>query len=260
MDISVEQLAMEAQAGAKESLYELWENVRRYVIKVAFRWDRAFNGRSGVTADDLINTGYLALVEAVEGYQTEKGAFLHWFTYYLKKHFLGCYGLRTSKKDLLNEAMSLDVPITEDGDDVGLYDVVADPAGLLDMESAEEHIFQDQLHDAVEEALDDIPESYARVLRSHYLEGKTLAETGASEGISHAAAWHREKQGIRHIKSGRNAAKLWDYYSLDPYRGTGLTSFERTGSSSQELYVMQKERIEWRLGRGPVYVGNREQE
>ena len=249
--MDIEQLAMAARNGRPGALYELWDGIRNFVAKVAIGWHRAFDGRRGVEVDDLIHTGYLALVEAVEGYDAEKGSFLHWYLFYLKKHFLVCYGLRTAKQDALNHCVSIDAPITEDGGT--LRDIIEDPAGSDLLDKVEDEVCRAQLHAAIEEALAEIPENYSSVLRLRFFEGKTLEEVSAVLGISSTAVHQRQRKGIRDIRRGSYAAKLWDFYNFDPYRGTGLKSFERTGSSVEELYVMRKERSERRMGRARAY-------
>lgn len=248
--MDIEQLAMEARSGRSGALYELWDGIRNFAAKVAIGWYRAFDGRHGVEVDDLINTGYIALVEAVEGYDAEKGLFLNWYLFYLKKHFLICYGLKTVKRDALNYSGSIDVPITEDGGT--LRDIIGDPASSDPFDEVEDEVCRAQLRAAIEEALTEIPENYSIVLRLRFLEGKTLEEASSVLGISKTAVHQRQTKGIRDIRRGSHVAKLWDFYNFDPYRGTGLMSFEHTGCSVEERYVIQKERTEWRLGRGRV--------
>ena len=69
-----EELAIKIQEGAAELMPTLWEQVSRWVCKLANKWTCAFAERGGVEVDDLINSGYLALAEAVKTFQVAKGA------------------------------------------------------------------------------------------------------------------------------------------------------------------------------------------
>ena len=76
-----EELVREIQSGKTEKMSELWEQVRRYVWQQARR-------RRYVEQEDLCQSGYIALAEAVGTYKEDGGmSFLNWFTYYLRTGF-----------------------------------------------------------------------------------------------------------------------------------------------------------------------------
>lgn len=122
------EIAAAVQQGERGRL-ELWQTVRRFALKQAYRWSKAMGERGGVTLDDLEQLAFIALLEALDGWEAGKGSFIGWYALRLKTSFSECYGLRTKRQreDPLNSfSMPLDEPITENGD-VTLADVIPDP-------------------------------------------------------------------------------------------------------------------------------------
>lgn len=243
MEKTNEALAMEAQGGGAPVMHALWDRVSRYVAKLAYRWTQAFYQLPGVTIDDLINSGYIAMVEAVETYSSEKGAFLTWFTFYLKKAFLECYGLRRKQPDPLTNAVSLDSPISEEDGDGVMYDIVADPAGEVPVDAAENEIYLEQLHEAMEDALAKLPDVYSVVLRERYYQGKTYREIGQAMSRSASQISVLERQALRRLQ-GSSSQRLAEFYDFNFFRGVGLGSFRQRGTSIQERYLILEERLE----------------
>ena len=124
MPMSNEELVAEIRQGKTELMEQLWDQVKRFVYWKA----RAvyISPGAGYTLEDLEQSGYLALAPAVETYDPERGAFLTWLSYYLKKEFAAAGGARGTKKRPLNVAVSLDAPLSlDDVDDGTLHDIVA---------------------------------------------------------------------------------------------------------------------------------------
>lgn len=236
-----EDLAMEAQGGDVAAMHELWGRVFRYVAKMARRWTLAFCDLRSTTKGDLINSGYIAMVEAVRTYSREKGAFLTWFTFYLKKEFLECYGLRRKQPDPLNGAVSLDRPIKEDDGEDTLMDFVADPDAELPRIAAEERIYQAQLHDAMETALEQIPAAYSSILRDRYYRNKSYQEISAALDTDQKHVRALESKALRRLRdtSGQELSEFGDF---NYYRGSGLSAFRQRGESIQEQYLIWKEK------------------
>ena len=222
----------------------LWEQVNGWVCKLANKWAFAFSGRADVETDDLINSGYLALAEAVKTFKAEKGtAFTTWFTLFLKTAFLEVYGLRAHKNDPLHDAASFDAPIVDSsGKDITLSDAVADPRGEAAIADQEERVFIEQLHDALEKAMEVLKPEEREVLQMRYYDGSTEEETSRRLGISKNSVSARERKALRHMRDSRNDAILIPFIDFDYYRGVGYSSFQQTGASIQERYMMKLDR------------------
>lgn len=248
--MSTEELVAQIQAGATERMGELWEQVAGLVKWKAKRIMTVLEGcpGRGVEFEDLCQSGYLAMVAAVDTYDPATGAsFSTWFMYHLKNAFAETTGYRTQKgrQEPLNNYLSLDTQLTDDADSDDLMDVVVDPAGLQWRESLEESIWQKQLQEAVRAALATVPEQYREILHLRYWEDMTLEDVGDLCGISKERVRQMENKGIRILRQPETASQLYTFCDFDFYSGTGLGAFRYSGMSVQERYlVIEEERKE----------------
>lgn len=240
--MSNEELVAEIQTG-EDRMGELWEQVDGLVKWKAKQVIAALCGRCGVDFDDLYQSGYPALVAAVESYEPERGAFSTWFLYHLKNAFSEATGYRTKsgRNEPLNNSISLDTPLSDDSDSDTMMEVVADPNGQRPTQSVEEAIFHQQLHEALEASLSAIPEQSAEILRLRYYHGLTLAEVGDIRGTSLERIRQMESKALRQIRKPSIACHLRPFYDFDFYCGTGLGAFRNSGLSIQERYLMIEE-------------------
>ena len=244
--MSNEELVAAIQSG-EDRMGELWAQVEKLVMWKAHRVMTALDGRGGVEFDDLYQSGYPALVAAVDSYKPECGAFSTWLMYHIKNAFAQTTGYRTRRErnEPLNNAISLDTPLSDDADSDDLMAITPDPAGMKGLEAAEEAIYHQQLHNALEAALDAIPEQYSEVLRQRHYDGLSLAEIGESRGVSAEYVRRLEHKAIRYIHRPSIACHLRPFCDFDFYCGTGLSAFQHTGMSIQERYlVIEEERKE----------------
>ena len=82
----------------------------------------------GAEDDDLYQTGFLAMLRAVDRYE-EPHSFLSGLVFALKREYAELGGYLTSKRDPLIAAVSLDAPLSDE-DDSTLQDLLADPLSL----------------------------------------------------------------------------------------------------------------------------------
>jgi RNA polymerase sigma factor (sigma-70 family) len=244
--MSNEELVAEIQAGATERMSELWEQVEGLIKWNANRIMTVLEGcpGRGVEFEDLYQSGYLAMVTAVNTYNpTAGGNFATWLMYHLKSAFAEATGYRTQKgrQEPLNNYLSLDTPLTDDTDSDSLMDLIADPSGQNGIISAEDALYREQLHDAMEEALSAIPEQYADALRLRYYDGLSLNRAGEIRGVSGERIRSMENKGIRLLRNSQITCYLRPFYDFDVYCGTGLGAFQRTGRSIQEHYLIREE-------------------
>lgn len=248
--MSNEELVAEIQSGAVELMEQLWEQVAGLIKWKAKRIMTVLEGcpGRGVEFEDLCQSGYLAMVAAVDTYDPAAGgAFTTWLMYHLKNAFAVATGYRTQKgrQEPLNNYLSLDTPLTDDADSDDLLDVVADPAGLQWRESLEESMWRKQLQEAVGAALSTVPEQYREILRLRYWEDMTLEDVGDLRGISKERVRQMENKGIRILRQPKTASQLYSFCDFDFYSGTGLGAFRYGGMSVQERYlVVEEERKE----------------
>ena len=244
--MSNEELVAMIQAGAEECMGELWDQVAGLVKWKANHIMSALELRGspcGVELDDLIQSGYLALVKAVETYTPDDGAFSTWLIYHLKTVFAEATGYRTQRgrNEPLNTAFSLDKPLSDESDSSLFGEFIPDQKATATLEAVEEREYQMQLHDALEIALDAVPENYGEVLRLRYYKDMTLEECGTVLGVEHERVRQMENKGLRFLRSPKNAACLRPFFDFNFFCYTGMSAFLNSGMSVQERYLMAEE-------------------
>lgn len=240
--MSNEELVVAIQAG-EDRMGELWEQVQRFIVKKARHVMTALEGRGDVELDDLIQSGYLALADAVAAYKPEQGAFLTVLGYHLKSQFAVATRFRSARqqRETLAGTVELDRPVGDKSKSATLGDLQEDPAGAAALEEVEERIYQEQLHEALETSLAEIPAEQADVLRQRYFQGKSLGEIAELNGCWPQLIHDWEGKGLRAMRKPAQAKRLRSFMYFDAYSGTGLSTFMNTGMSVQERYLIRQE-------------------
>ena len=183
--MSNEELVALIRSGERDKLLPLWAQVRRFALWQARRW--AATGRGGVTADDLLQEAFLALVDALEGWKEGSGSsFLAWYALRLKAAFTAATRQRTQRDrlDPLRNCLSLDAPLVDsDGEAFTLEDVVPDPAAERAVEDIAEHDFHTHRRTAVRRALDGLPADQRRAVVLRYWRGSSADTRALNAGL-----------------------------------------------------------------------------
>lgn len=209
--MSNEELATLIQAGERDRLPELWAQVERFVWRQGRRWLLALDGRGGVALEDLLQCGFLALVDAVDSYRADKGKnFIGWFDYRLKTAFSEAYGLRTQlqRQDPIHQALRLEAPLTDKvGDPLVLADVLQDPAAEAAFDSVEKM----ELRETMRKALQSLTEDQRTAVYLRYWCDLTLEQIGNSLGLSRSEVALLEQTALRKLRHPVNSQKLMQY-------------------------------------------------
>ena len=193
------QLAADVRDGNADIL-TLWSAVERFASQQAGRWTRAFHESAGIEESDLMQTAFLALIEALTAWKPERGVFLTMFDFKLKSSFTAACGMRTrrDKEDpLLNRnRVSLDMPLDTDGDgDFTVADTISDSAAEAGFEKIEEL----EIQDAVRKAIDQLPQHERDAIVAEFWHGQ------AADRRIHAAA-------LRHLRHPSISQSLRPFY------------------------------------------------
>lgn len=249
--MSNEEIVAMIQDGRTDLLAELWERIERLVKWKAVRVIASLNDCYDcypVEFDDLYQSGYFAMVEAIENYNPDAGMFSTWFMYYLKTAFAETSGIRTQKQrqDPMRSAVRLETPINEEKSDSTLLDFIPDPAGELGFVNTEDQIYQRQLHDALEAVLNRLPVNQQIVIRKRYYEGCSIAQLAEESDVTTEAVRQTEREGLRNMRMPRNQKLLRPFWEHDITYGrySGLGAFRSSGMSDQERYLIRKETAE----------------
>lgn len=244
--MSNEELVAAIQNGNQGRMAELWERVAGLVKWKARHIMTVLEGSSGrgVEFEDLCQSGYIALADAVESFDPAAGAaFSTWFMYHLKTAQAAAAGYRTKsgQNEPLDNALSLDKPLTDEPDCAAFGDLIPDIKASATLLRVEDQIWQSQLRNAIDAALAQIPEDCADMIRLRHYHGLTCAEAGELRGMTSERARQMENKAIRQLRKPSITKTLRPFYDFDYYCGTGLGAFRSTGMSIQERYLIAAE-------------------
>ena len=245
-----EELAICIKAG-NTALYEaLWRQVCPLVRLKAYGWVKVHESNV-ITDDDLIQCGFLALVDAVRYYTPEKDIKLNtYLDFTLKNHFRQAYGIRSSKRDAADFSISLDSAITNEEDpDLCISDMLADVDSYKEMNMFFERDCQQRTTRVIQAALETLTPDERILITAHYYEGYTVEKAGALIGhTSRSASSSHLYRILYKLRCGKYGGQLrqcfrdmcyTETYSFgaELYSGTGHIAFKRTGESSVERAV-----------------------
>ena len=237
LTVTNEELAALIQSGQTEAVLPLWQRVELFVRQRANKWGYAWRSR-GISSEDLYQSGFLAMMKAVETYEPDKAKFLTWLGYHLRTAFSEAVGCRTEKQnnDPLNECRSLWEPVDNDTDGLTIGDTVADPVDYIGQ--ADRRIYLEQLHDELERAFSALSEEESEVLRLRFYGGLSLKDAAKVGDITPDEARRREGKALYKLRQGKQAARLQAYIDeRTPF-------YSAHGIHSMDWMVLKRERIE----------------
>lgn len=253
-------LAALAAAGNSFALGQLWEINKGLLHRWFWQWyskNKAVADEHGLTLEDFDQEGFFAVQAAAKAYDPEKGSFATLLGYYVQaqinKAVCGEHSRLVTAENgkqvklsanPLNECTSLDTPVGEDGSDTALGDLQEDPAAAHEFQQAEDEIYNEELHAALEEALNKLTLRQADIIRRHYFRGKSFAEIAREDGTTLNAARNHEVNAF--IALRQNPALVrWhdDIISTKAWTGTGWNAWNRYGSVEERVteYIEKKE-------------------
>ncbi len=122
-------------------------------------------------------------------------------------------------------------------------DCVPDPRD--EISNVDDAVFTEQLHAALEKALDSISPREAYVIRSEFWEGCKQWETAEKMGISYQMVGFLKENGFRHIRKSAAGKQLEHFLDIETrfYSGVGLQQFKKTQKRAIESKVIYREKL-----------------
>lgn len=127
--MSNEELCLLIQQGHKELISELWNQCVGFISFMADKYVEGWPQLDASAKEDCVQEAFFCFMNAVRLFKPKESSFIYYLSYHLKNAFrTACFGGRCRKNlaDPVNHAVSLDMRIGEDGNDLTLNDVVAD--------------------------------------------------------------------------------------------------------------------------------------
>jgi RNA polymerase sigma factor (sigma-70 family) len=199
----------------------------------------------GVTQDDCCQVCWFAFLDAVEAYNKEpdrKEKFTSFIGFHVKRQIYVLLGLRTSKKEPLNSAVSLDAPSSDDAEyDSTVADTVSDP----EAERPYEEVEQSDLSDRVLERLSLLPLEQREVIRRRFWYEESFTDIATALGLTVLqvrALYIKATRKLYHdFQLQRSHREFYDNTNFT--RNVGLRFFKETGSSSVEWSLIRLEEL-----------------
>ncbi len=263
----INDLVVRIQSGEESLIYELWQEVEQlcgwYCRKLLRQFPESFH----LEFDDLYNCGYIALRSAVAHFENKaQTKFLGYYLCYLAGTVFvenglsrgGHYedGRRRFDPVITRATLRLDAPTnTNQEKPEPLVNVLgneqfADPATDT-IEQIEEQVYQQQLHDALEGLIDDLPELQQYVIRQKYYSGQDCARIADMLECNRSRVHSLEDQALLQLRKAGRSVGLDKFLNtdMDYYSGTGVGAFKHTGSSSTERLAQRRMDMEARFAR-----------
>ena len=240
-----EELAELIKEGKNEYCAELWKQLERlFLLKCNSFYARRQEVciRRGLEFEDLMQMCYFVRLGAVRAYNPEKGFKLNT---YIDYHFLNvmneAIGNRGAlKDDVLNDCISLNVPIDEDNE-TERWELIPDKTAYEAFEKADMDITISELRKTLDAAMSSLSPLQQDVLRMMYYQGLTKAKIGEHFGVSGSNIRDIEGRALKIIRKRKYYKVLKLYRDTligeRAYIGTGYSSFRYRGGSSEELTV-----------------------
>lgn len=243
--METEELVILIQQGKTELYQELWLRLEKLIQL----WARQFfviyssdgSAPGGYVVEDFVQTGYFAILNAVDRYEPGKAKFTTFLFWYVRNAFQRAIGRADNlRKEPLDYCSSLDVPIADDSETT-YGDLVADPSDHYSM--VDDKVYNEELHEALENALIKLPVKEAAAIRSSYFEGKQLREIGKELHCSKEFARQLRNNGIKRIRksSSRRALERFVDQTTNFYLGVSIEEFNTTHSSATEKLVFLRD-------------------
>ena len=249
-NMTASDLAVEIKNGRTDLYPELWEKVRSFVAYMAIRRYQFVNDTSAIDIDDLIQSGYFAVVNAVIDYDPASG---YKYTTYLKRHLQRAFNeacgtaWERTANDPIHSAISLSEPIgDDDGPTIG--DLMVSPVDYA--EAVEDEVYRQKLHNAIERLLSRLSKAGADVIRRSYFDGEKMGDIAKSYCISEARLQSRRSGYLMQLRalsrSTPEGVELRKYVeeNTDYYMQVGPESFARTHTSAPEAITLRRDQLE----------------
>lgn len=259
-------LAALAAAGNSFALGQLWEVNKGFLHRLFWQWyskNKAIADNAGLTLEDFDQEAFFAVQATAIAYTPEKGAFTTLLYYYVQsqinKAVFGEHRRNITTEDgrrvavsanPLNDCTSLDAPL--DGDDKGSStkgETIEDPAATQAFQTAEDDLYTEELHNALEDAMTKIlTDQEAHVLRRRYYDSQTLRAIGEELGVHCERIRQIERKACRKL-SGLSSIQRWhdDVITTRAWRGTGWNAWSRYGSVQERTAEYLEEKAEERF-------------
>ena len=256
-----EALAALAATGNSFALGQLWEINKGLLHRLFWQWyskNKPVADAAGLTLEDFDQESFFAVQRAAQHHDPSKGSFTSLLPYYVLSQIRSAtcgehYRITETTEgkrvqvsaNPLNECSSLDAQLdTDDAGSSTRWEIIEDPAASQAFQSAEDEIYTEELHAALEEALCKLKDREADVLRRRYYEGKTLRAVGEEIGVQCERVRQIEAGAFRKLKNDSQLTR-WheEIITTRAWHGTSFGAWKRYGSVQERSVEYWDEQV-----------------
>ncbi len=240
-----EELCGRIRDGDSEALNALWEQMHSLFHAMALGLHKRHAKLAvscGVERDDCRQICWFAFLDTVKAFnrKQEPGAnFAAYARFHIKRHIFTLLGLRTSKRNPLNLADSIDASVITDDGRFTIADTLVDPdaeAPFREAESAD-------VAREVLECLSALTDERRDIVRRHFWDGMTLSDIAEADGVKKRRVQHVYSDALKKLRRNERLRQIHrEFYSNNSFtKHTGLQSFKDNRASSVEWYLEKLE-------------------
>ena len=248
-----EELVAAIQGGQTDLMEFLWKQNEGFVVGMAIAWKRAFETHSDFDAEDLVQSGWFALLDTVSYFDPgrEDCSFLSLFKLCLRQQFRSVIGIRTSKRDAsFFASLSLNSPVNaDDPEGITLVDTVPDPASTALYEAMEDASEREHIHDTMSAVAGEVLTGQQLEIYRSLLAELRCSDIGRENALSGERIRQRREQIYEALRGDPRILQLWldvtdqresvediaDRFVMQ----VGVASFRELGASSVERAVLR---------------------
>lgn len=200
-----EELTMRIKAGETKLMDELWSQVNRFVYKQAYKFIRTYADRCrqlGLELEDLEQEGFLAIYEAVEGFDPERETtFLTYAGYHIKHRFFSVTKMNYTnwQNNAVRQASSLDEQAYTDNAELAVVDTLASDE---DVEaSVVDKVYVEGFRRDLAGAVAELNESWREVLHAIYVQELRPAEVARMKGVTRAVVGRKHRRALETLRA-----------------------------------------------------------
>lgn len=220
---------------------ELIEQYKRFIFKLATRYQNILKQTGAVSLEDLHQVGFMAICEAQKTYEPGQGSFMNWLSWHARKAMRETIGINSNTGKAPPILSSLDAPLPgADNEDTSLIDTIPD-SNILPFEETiiEDETKQEtikQIHDAVSRLKSATQREI--VERVHFA-GETKESAADAMGIKLTTFYEYERYAREKL---RRDSELKQFVSGEiPFFHVGVARFNSTWISAVEKAVIWRD-------------------
>ena len=237
----MDELQRRILGGDRQALTDLYLQNKGILYHIAQRYATALARDRAIDLDDLLQSGYMGLVEAMHAWDPERGKWVTIAALHIKSAMRKTLGISSARIRAEHGAWSLDEPLGEDGD-ATFIDTLKD----IDAPDIDAQILREEIGRNVRAAVRDLKDEPVRqIVQLCDLDGQTLHRAGELLGLTVSRTVQLRNKGRAALHRDARIRALGKAYDLDDhtrfYAHKGVTAFHRDMTSTTEAVAL------WRI-------------